>query len=82
MQEEAPRLLGVCLVDEDGYLRYLIVREEFRGKGLGSKMIQACLQDISHLTCMPALLSFYENHGFVVSATGKPHGMLEMKKAH
>ena len=82
VREEAPRLLGVCLVDADGYLRYLVVREGFRGQGLGSEMIRKCLHCIEHLTCMPALSPFYERHGFVVSRRDMPHGMLEMRKTH
>ena len=80
VQKDVPGLVGACLVDEGGYLRYLVVRKEFRGKGLGSQMMRTCLHDISHLTCMPDLSRFYEQHGFVVSDTGLKHGMVGMRK--
>jgi GNAT superfamily N-acetyltransferase len=75
----SPRLLGVCLVDENGYLRYLVVRKEFRGQGFGTKMLRACAHDISHLTCAPALIPFYARHDFAVSQTELKHGMVEMR---
>lgn len=69
VRSEAPRLVGVCVVDSDGYLRYLVVRERERGKGWGSTMLMHCKSSISCLTCMTDRVPFYEKHGFVAQGS-------------
>jgi GNAT superfamily N-acetyltransferase len=66
VQPESPRLVGVCLVDVDGYLRYLVLRKEARGQGWGSRLLQHALPTITTLTCIPERVQFYERNGFVV----------------
>ena len=81
LQDDTPRVVGVCLVDRDGYLRYLLVRDAFRGAGWGSRMLRHALPSISTLTCLPRLVPFYERHGFVVEGpAARPVGMMRMTK--
>lgn len=81
VQPEFPKLVGVALVDDDGLLRYLVVREEFRGKQLGSKMLQHVLSQVSHLTCIPDRIPFYARHGFhVTDEPADVEGMVFMRK--
>ena len=81
VRDESPRLVGVCLVDEDGYLRYLVVRAEERGHGWGSRLLQTSLHSISTLTCIPERVPFYQRHGFeVVGPDEQLHGMLRLKR--
>lgn len=65
LRDASPRLMGVCMVDRDGYLRYLLVHDALRGKGWGSRMLQHCMASISTLTCVPDRVAFYERNGFV-----------------
>ena len=56
--------MGACLVDEDGYLRYLVVRDGFRNQGWGTKMMQFCAGEIVYLDCGLHLTEFYRQQGF------------------
>lgn len=80
LQEEHPRLIGVCLVEESGLLRYLVVKEEFREKGYGTLLLQTCLHDITHLTCMEHRISFYEKNGFHLQGPSSKPELWSMTK--
>jgi GNAT superfamily N-acetyltransferase len=81
LQEGSPRLMGVCLVDRDGYLRYLMVKEALRGQGWGSRLLQHSLSSISTLTCIPERVAFYERNGFVALGPDLHlHGMIRLTK--
>lgn len=81
LQEESPRLVGVCLVDSDGYLRYLIVRHNLRGQGWGTRLLQHALPSISTLTCIPERVGFYERNGFVTQGPDERlQGMMRLVK--
>jgi GNAT superfamily N-acetyltransferase len=58
------KLVGVALIDANGYLIYLVVKDEFRGKGIGSKLLTTCLSSIKSLTCNHSKVSFYSKFGF------------------
>jgi len=81
VKPESPRLVGVCLVDADGYLRYLVLRAEARGQGWGTRMLQHALPSISTLTCIPERIHFYERNGFVLQGPdSRHHGMMRLVK--
>lgn len=80
IQECSPKLVGACIVEETGLLRYLVVKEEFRGRGYGSLLLKTCLEHITHLTCMTNRISFYEKHGFQVEGPAAIQEMFTMTK--
>lgn len=80
IQDTFPKLVGVCLVEDSGFLRYLIIREEFRGKGFGTLLLNTCIDHISSLTCMSHRISFYEKFNFVLQGASPKPALFTMTK--
>jgi GNAT superfamily N-acetyltransferase len=80
IQDSAPRIVGVCLVEDNGFLRYLVIREEFRGKGYGTLLLKTCFPFITYLTCMSNRISFYEKNGFSLQGLSSTPELYTMTK--
>lgn len=80
VQEKEPKLLGICLVESEGFLRYLMVRKQYRGNRIGSQLLETCLPHITHLTCIPDRISFYSRYNFTVEGLAPVQGMVSMIK--
>jgi ribosomal protein S18 acetylase RimI-like enzyme len=64
VQQTTPKVLGCCLLDSNGYVAYLVVHENYRGRGIGSRLFKAASRGRAvTLTCDDALVPFYERLG-------------------
>jgi ribosomal protein S18 acetylase RimI-like enzyme len=64
-------LVGFAATRRDGYILFLAVDPEYRGEGLGKRLVAAVVDDHSSVTCHARAtnddaLSFYEHLGFEV----------------
>lgn len=62
IQHRTPKVLGCLLVDTQKSLAYLVVRDGFRGRGIGSELMKKCTA--TDLTCVSTLIPFYQRFGF------------------
>ena len=53
------KILACAIVTTDGYLQYLYVNEDMRGRGLGRTLLRECMPFIQYLHCDVALERFY-----------------------
>ena len=65
------RLLGFAATRRDGYLLFLAVDPDYRGEGLGRRLVGAVAEDHSSVTCHARTtndraLGFYEHLGFEI----------------
>ena len=63
------RLIGFAAVRSDGYILFLAVDEQYRGHGLGKRLIARVSEDYGSVTCHARAtnheaISFYEHLGF------------------
>lgn len=73
------KLVGAAVLDGNGFLSYLVVKESERGKGVGSQLMQSCLADLLSLTCEHDKVSFYKRFGLCDTGVA-PNGMTVMQK--
>jgi len=60
-------IVGAIVVCNNAYINYLVVHPKYRGRGIGTSLLQHVLDTTSkplRLTCMPNVCSFYERFGF------------------
>ena len=83
LEENGERIIGTCAMhicwEDLAEIRSLVVQEEYHRRGIGSKLIEACLSEaislgiyrIFALTYQPG---FFQKHGFkVVDKSALPH---------
>lgn len=74
LAEDNGEIIGSALGSFDGrrgYLQKLVVRKDFRKKGIGSQLVDEIIKNLKELNCMyipinveEELVSFYESCGF------------------
>jgi predicted GNAT family N-acyltransferase len=77
VQANPPKLLGCLLIDKQMYLSYLVVKDDYRGRHIGSRLMQK--STAVRLTCDESLASFYTRYGYSVQSKGAD-GRIEMVK--
>jgi amino-acid N-acetyltransferase len=83
IKEDTPPVIGVCALNiiwEDlAEIRSLAVLEKYRERGIGSSLVQACLQEarglgISKVFCLTINMQFFSHLGFkVIDKSELPH---------
>ncbi|WP_115864301.1 GNAT family N-acetyltransferase [Halorussus litoreus] len=69
--EDDERVMGFCAVRRDGYILFLAVSPEFRGEGVGKRLVGRVAENHDTVTCHARAsnehaLGFYEHLGFEV----------------
>ncbi|WP_435175165.1 GNAT family N-acetyltransferase [Halorussus sp. AFM4] len=69
--DESEELMGFAAVRRDGYILFLAVAPEFRGEGVGKRLVGRVAEDHDSITCHARAsnenaLGFYEHLGFEV----------------
>lgn len=63
--EEGDAIVGTILCGNDGrrgYIHHLVVREDYRGKGLGKKLVQKCLDGLKQIDILKCHLFVFANN--------------------
>ncbi|MFC4246329.1 GNAT family N-acetyltransferase [Natribaculum luteum] len=68
---EDEKLVGFAAVRRDGYILFLAVSPEYRGEGIGKRLIACVAEDHNTITCHARTsnenaLQFYEHLGFEI----------------
>ena len=72
VDESRNKLVGFAAVRRDGYILFLAVAPEYRGEGIGKRLVARVAEDYSTVTCHARTtnedaLSFYEHLGFDIN---------------
>lgn len=68
---ENPRLMGFAAVRRDGYILFLAVSPDFRGSGVGKRLVGRVVENYDSVTCHARAtneqaMGFYEHLGFEI----------------